>query len=311
MPVDPQVRILLDEAAALNLPPRSTLSVAQARADAIAANVDPGVPAEPVARVENRIIPGPAGMIPIRVYASGESGPFPVLVYFHGSGFVLNNLDTHDGICRSLTNSAGCLTVSVDYRLAPEHPFPAAVEDSFAATTWVAAHAAELGGDPNRIAVGGDSAGGNLAAVVTHLARDKGAPHLAFQLLIYPVADRPGTTLSYQESAEGYGLTLDDMAWFWNHYMPDKALECDPRAAPLREADLHGLPPAMVVTAEYDPLRDEAEIYAQMLADAGIQVQLVRYDGMIHGFFHYARCVERARQALDETGASLRRALGA
>lgn len=310
MPVDPQTQAMLDETAALNLPPFYMLPVEEARAQAIATNIDPAVAPEPVAHVENRTIPGPAGAIPIRVYTPAGTGPFPVLVYFHGSGFVVCNLDTHDGICRGLTNGAGCVTVSVDYRLAPEHPFPAAVEDCYAATAWVATHATEVDGDPNRIAVGGDSAGGNLATVVALLARDQGGPRLVFQLLVYPVADQPCTTPSYEENAEGYSLTKQDMIWFWNHYLTDKSAWEDPRAAPLRAKDLRNLPPALVITAEYDPLRDEGELYAKRLQEAGVPVRLVRYEGVIHGFFGKAHRLDRAREAIGDAAASLRTAFG-
>lgn len=306
MPLDPQVAAILAQRSV----PFHLLTVEEARAQIHAANVDPAAVPEPVARVEDRTIPGPAGAIPVRVYSPAGAGPFPVLVFFHGSGFVVCNLDTHDAICRALTNLAGCLTVSVDYRLAPEHPFPAAVEDCHAATLWVAANAADLGGDPLRVAVGGDSAGGNLAAVVARLARDDG-PHLVFQLLIYPVTDRPGTTASYEENAEGYGLTRADMFWFWRHYLSGREGVDDPRAAPLRAPGLGGVPPTLVVTAEYDVLRDEGESYARRLREAGVPVRLARYEGQIHGFFGMAAAVDRAREAIGESAAALRAAFDA
>lgn len=306
MPVDPQVQAMLDQAAALDQPPLHLLSPQEARAAMIATFVDPTAVPETVARVEDRTIAGPAGEIPVRVYAPASDAALPILVYFHGSGFVVCNLDTHDGVCRSLANGAACIVVSVDYRLAPEHPFPAAVDDCYAATVWVAAHAAELGGDPNRVAVGGDSAGGNLATVVARLARDQHGPNLVYQLLIYPVAEQPGLTPSYEQNANGYDLTREGMIWFWNHYLPDRATWTDPRAAPLRATDLSKLPPALVLTAEYDVLRDEGELYAQRLQEAGVPVRLIRYEGMIHGFVNRAGTIDRARAALDETCAILR-----
>lgn len=309
MPLDAQIQVMLEEIAALNLPPLQILTVEQARARELASiDLTRG---EAVARVENRDIPGPSGSISLRLYWPQGAGPFPFLISFHGGGFVLGNLDTYDAICRTVTNQARCLTVSVGYRLAPEHPFPAAVEDCYAATTWAAAHAAELGGDATRLAVGGNSAGGNLAAVVCRLARDRGGPPLIYQWLIYPVLDRPGTTPSYTENAEGYELTRESMFWFWHQYLPDRSLDHDPRAAPLQAADLHNLPPALIVTAEFDPLRDEGELYARRLQQADVPVQLVRYDGMIHGFFGYPGAHPGARDALLAATSSLRAAFDA
>ena len=195
------------------------MSVARAR-ELILGMVALGGEPESIVRIENRTVPGPAGQIPVRIYTPVGTAPFPVLVYFHGGGWVIGNLDTHDGICRSLANRVGCLVVSVDYRLAPEHRFPAAPEDCYAATRWLAEHAGSLGGDKGRIAVGGDSAGGNLAAVVALMARDRGGPKLAFQLLVYPATDTDFETRSYRENSEGYFLTRADMVWFWNHYAP-------------------------------------------------------------------------------------------
>lgn len=307
MPLDPQLEPILKQRSI----PLYQLPVAEARAQILVAMVDPTSTPLPVAQVEDRTIPGPAGPLPVRIFTPTGQGPFPVLVFFHGSGFVVCNLDTHDGLCRALTAGAGCLTVSVDYRLAPEHPFPAAVDDCYAATDWVHRHATELGGDRTRLAVGGDSAGGNLAAVVTLLARERGGPPLVHQLLLYPVTDRPGGTASYSENAEGYGLSKADMFWFWGQYLPDQEHTNDPRAVPLRAPDLAGLPPALVITAEYDVLRDEGESYASRLNEAGVPTTLVRYDGMIHGFLDMTAQVERARAAMQETTTSLRAAFDA
>src|SRR5213078_1916119 len=204
----------------------------------------------------------------------------------------------------------GCLVVSVDYRLAPEHRFPAAPEDCYAATRWLAEHAGSLGGDKGRIAVGGDSAGGNLAAVVALMARDRGGPKLAFQLLVYPATDTDFETRSYRENSEGYFLTRADMVWFWNHYAPRDEDRRNPYAAPLRAASLRGLPPALVITAEFDPLRDEGEAYGARLRDAGNQVLVKRYPGMIHGFFGMGTLLTQARTATKEAAGALRAAFG-
>ena len=201
---------------------------------------------------------------------------------------------------------AECLVVSVDYRLAPEHPFPAAPEDCYAATAWLAEHCAELGGDPARLAVGGDSAGGNLAAAVALMARERGGPPLAHQLLIYPVTDYAFDTASYRENAEGYMLTLPLMEWFWNHYLADPAQGDNELASPLRAASLAQLPPATVITAEFDPLRDEGEAYAQRLSDAGVKTEMTRYDGVFHGFFGMGAAIDKAKQAVDEACTALR-----
>ncbi len=304
MPLDPQVQDLLDQMAALNLPPLSALTPDIVRQGikmqrALLGEQEP----EPVARVENRSIPGPAGDIAVRIYTPGEQDSYPVLVYFHGGGWVICDLDTHDGICRSLANLANCLVVSVDYRLAPEHKFPAAAEDCFAATQWVADNAASIHGDPSRIAIGGDSAGGNLTAVVSQMARDAGGPRLAFQLLIYPATDMRMNTPSMDENADGYYLTKDDMIWFTGHYLNSDEEKLHPIASPFLAENLEGLPPALVITAGYDPLRDEGERYGQRLKEAGVPVTISRYDGMIHGFFSMP--FEKTHQALQQCASAL------
>jgi len=307
MPLDPQTKAYLDQMAALNMPPLSALPPEVIRQGIALQYAD--MPAgEPVARVENRTIPGPAGEIPVRIYTPEGEGPFPILVFFHGGGWVICTLDTHDAPCRSLANGAGCVVVSIDYRLAPEHKFPAAPEDCYAATLWVAEHAAELNGDATRIALGGDSAGGNLAAVVAQMVRDKGGPHLTFQLLIYPATDFTAQTLSKTENATGYFLTTDDMDWFEGHYLQSKEEKLDPMASPLLARDLSNLPPALVITAEYDPLRDEGEQYGQHLQEAGVPAIVRRYDGLIHGFFNTASIIDKAREAVAESAQTLRAA---
>lgn len=305
MPVDPKARALLDQMQASGFPPLNTLSPDAAREAAVALRAMNGPP-EAVARVDHHTVPGPAGDVPVRVYTPFGTAPFPVLVYLHGGGWVIGDLDTHDGVCRALANAAGCLVVAVHYRRAPEHKFPAAAEDAYAATAWVAEHALRIGADPTRIAIGGDSAGGNLAAVVALMARDRKRPPLRFQLLVYPVTDSSCDSVSYRENADGYFLTKDLMLWFWNHYLRADADRLHPYAAPVHARDLQGLPPALVITAEFDPLRDEGEAYAARLQRAGIATTLTRYDGMIHGFFGMANLFDQAQTAIAESAAALR-----
>jgi acetyl esterase len=231
-----------------------------------------------------------------------------VLLYFHGGGMVVGNLDTIDGPVRALTNRAGCLTVSVDYRLAPEHKFPAAPEDCYAATDWVARNAASIGGDPSRIAVCGDSAGGNLAAVVPQMARDRGGPSIVFQLLMYPMTNYDFTTSSYGEFAEHHLLTRNSMAWFWEHYLASPADGKNPYASPLLAADLSGLAPALVCTSECDVLRDEGEAYAAALERAGVRVETKRYAGTIHGVFQLAGALDISKAFIDDCASALRKA---
>jgi acetyl esterase len=306
MPLDPQVKAYLDQMEALNGPTLDALTPEQVRQSIRMQQLAmPGEP-EAVANVEDRSIAGPAGAIPVRIYTPQGGGPFPVLVFFHGGGWVLCDLDTHDGICRSLANGAACIVVSVDYRLAPEHKFPAAPEDCYAATQWVASNAAQFNGDPTRIAVGGDSAGGNLTAVISQLARDRQGPALVFQLLIYPATLFGADTPSMRENATGYFLTRQDTDWFAGHYLNSNDDMKNPMASPLLASDLRGLPPALVITAEYDPLRDEGEQYGQRLKAAGVPVTISRYNGMIHGFVSVP--FDRGRQALAECAAALRSA---
>ncbi len=312
MPMDPQAQALLDQMAALGGVPTHQKTPEQARADTLeqAALMMGGDPT-PVAHVEDRVIPGPGGELPIRIYTPEGSAPFPAVVYFHGGGWVICNLDTHDGTCRDLTNLSGAKVISVDYRLAPDAKYPAAAEDCYAATEWVAEHAAELGVDGTRLAVAGDSAGGNLAAVVSLMARDRGGPPLAFQLLIYPVTDRNYETASYAEHG-GAEMLLPkaDMAWFWDHYLSADEDAQQPYAAPLQADDLTGLPSALVITAKYDVLRDEGEAYARRLQESGVPTTLSRYDGVFHGFFGMRLMIDKAAQAQEEAGAALRDALG-
>ncbi len=261
MPLDPQARMLLDKIAAANVPPLHEMTVEEAR-QANAKLFITGIEPEAVGTVEDRTIPGPTGTgheIPVRIYTPEGEGPFPVLVYLHGGGWVVGSLDTHDAQCRALSHRASCVVVAVDYRLTPEHKFPAAVDDCDAAVQWVADHAAALKGDPARLAVGGDSAGGNLAASVALRTRDRGMPYLAFQLLIYPATEMHCGTLSHQENAEGYLLTRDAIMWFRDHYLHSDADMSHPDASPLLAPSLDDLPPAFIITAEFDPLCDEGE----------------------------------------------------
>jgi acetyl esterase len=266
-------------------------------------------PPDQAATAADRRIPGPAGAIPVRIYRPASDRPLPVVVYFHGGGFVIGDIATHDTVCQRLAVGVPAVVVSVDYRLAPEYPFPAAVEDCDTATEWVAAHAAEFGGDAARLAVAGDSAGGNLAAVVARHARDAGGPPIAFQLLVYPVTDMTRSLPSHLENGTGYLLDTETMTWFLQNYLGGG----DPRqpdASPLLADDLSALPPALVVTAEFDPLRDEGEAYAERLRQVGVPVTTSRYDGMIHAFFGMDRIFDAARRATAETVTALRNGLG-
>ncbi len=305
MPLDPQVEKLLAEMAAAALPPINELSPAEARQQMIDASAALGKP-QAVESVEDHTIRGSGGEIPVRIYRpAGER--LPVVVYFHGGGWVIGSLNTHDGYCRALANAAPAIVVSVDYRLAPEHKFPAAAEDAYDATCWASENAGAIGGRSGPLAVAGDSAGGNLAAAVALMARDRRGPAIGCQALIYPITDGDFDTPSYHNFATGYFLTRDAMIWFWEQYC---AAETDRRHAylsPLRAENLRGLPPALVITAEYDPLRDEGEAFAAQLRAAGTDVRLTRYDGMIHGFARRLNLFDQAQTALDEVADSLRR----
>ena len=306
MPLDPQVEFVLAQIEQLGLKSFTEASPAEARRLFEAAT--PAGTGEAVAAVEDRVVPGPAGDVPVRIYTPDGKGPHPALMYFHGGGFVIGSIGTHDATCRALSNAARCVVVSVDYRLAPEHPFPAAPEDCHAAASWVAKNAAELGVDGERLAVGGDSAGGNLAAVVAQLACERGHPRLVHQLLIYPVTNHSFETKSYEENAEGYLLEREMMRWFWNHYLANELDGADPKASPLRGKDLSGLAPATVLTAEFDPLRDEGEAYAERLREAGVPTVHTRYRGMIHGFFGMTDALDAAKAAVAQAGGELRKA---
>ena len=299
MPVHPQIQQVIDALAASEFGPVHGLTPTQAREQYERMVQARGIAPAPVGAVVDRANEGADGDLPVRIYRpDADAGDLPALIYYHGGGHVIGNLDTHDAVARNLCNGAGCVVVSVDYRLAPEHKFPAAAEDAFAAVQWCAAHGPEIGIDSRRMAVGGDSAGGNLAAVAALMARDAGGPAIRLQVLVYPVTDYACDTQSYRTYADGYGmLDARSMRWFRDHYLGGEADRLDWRAAPLRAADLSGLPPALVLTAQCDVLHDEGEAYARRLQSAGVEVDHRDCEGMIHGFFTMAPMVDGAVRA--------------
>jgi len=306
MPLAPAARTMIDAMASLEQPPIWEVPIEQTRAMSNSAlGVEERVS---VASVDDRTIPGPAGEIPVRVYVPDAPAPRPLIAFFHGGGFVYCSLETHDNTCRRLANATGATVVSVDYRLAPEHAFPAAADDCLAATRWVHDHADELGGDAARLVVAGDSAGGNLAAVTALRARDEGGPALVAQLLVYPVIDAACGTPSFTDNGTGYFLEAASMRWFWEQYL-DGADGSHAHASPCNATDLSGLPPAVVVTAEFDPLRDEGERYADLLRAAGVDARTHRYDGMIHGFFSIPMLFPEADAANEALADGLAQAL--
>ena len=297
-------------------PPTYELPIDVARAGTKAANQQMARPPLPLHRVEDRRIATMAGDVPVRIYwprppAAGEQ--LPIVVFFHGGGFVLCDIDTHDPIARALCQGSDAIVVNVEYRMAPEHKFPAAVDDAYAAVSWLSSHAADLGGDARRIAVAGDSAGGNLAAVVCQLAKARGGPAIVFQALIYPVVDLDTTApfASRNEFGGGdYFLSIRDMEWFNSLYFADVASEVrDPRASPLLTDDLRGLPPALVITAGFDPLRDEGKLYAERLTAAGVAAEYRCFEGTIHVFVSFAPAIPAGDEALALIAARLRAAL--
>ncbi|RYY79473.1 MAG: alpha/beta hydrolase [Moraxellaceae bacterium] len=326
MKTDSQMQAVLDQLAKFNAPPIEKLSPENARNNPTPKNaveemaadsalirsknlLMPSLP-EPVANINHILIPTEAGEVLARVYVPEGDGPFPVIVYFHGGGWVIANLDVYEPSCRRLCNAADSIVVSVAYRQAPEHKFPAAVDDAYTALQWVLENAAALNGDPLKVAVAGESAGGNLATVACLRAMDEGGLMPVAQLLVYPVTDSQMNSPSYTEQAEAKPLNAAMMQWFWGHYLNHMSDGEHAYASPLRAPDLTGLPPATVITAELDPLRDEGETYAQRLADAGVPVNTRRYAGVTHEFFGLAGAVGKAKDAVDFAVSNLRKAFG-
>ncbi len=316
MAIEKDVRKVLDQYQSFGVPPVNTLSPQEARqsptmvdaVNAVRQQRGDDLTPEAVGDVRDQMIQGPGGELPVRIYSPKGEGPFPVLVYFHSGGWVLGDLESSDIVCRALTNLDQCLVVSVAYRLAPEHKFPAAAQDAYAATQWVMANAEAINGDPRRVAVGGESTGGNLATVVALMARDSGTQLPIYQALAYPVLNHAFDTPTYEQFADNVPLSRERMRWFWGHYLPDEAAGANPYASPLRADDLRGLPPALIITAENDPLLDECEAYAERLLDAGVPVVMSRYQGMPHLFLTMMPVVERARDAVLGIAAGLRSA---
>lgn len=264
----------------------------------------------PIAEVRDASFAGPGGEVRVRIYRPVKGGLLPVVVYYHGGGWALGGLDSHDNLCRAISNAAHAALVSVDYRLAPEHRFPAAVNDAYAGLVWVRENAKSFGGDPSRIALAGDSAGGNLAAVVAILARDRKGPRISQQTLIYPQTDAAHlTTESHRNFAQGYYLTKNYIEKFREMYVPDKGMWSDPRVSPLLARELRGLPPALVITAQFDPLRDEGEAYARRLQTSGVPVRVQRFLGMIHGFLGMERIFPQSAEAVELIGVEMKKHL--
>jgi acetyl esterase len=306
VPLDPQVQAMRLRRERDQVPPLYTMALDEARAADLASIQAASGDVLPVYQVLNEAFEGPQGRLPARVYRPAPQPGLPVLVYFFGGGWTLGTIDTCDAVCRQLANQAGCIVVAIGYRLAPEHKFPAAVDDCYAGARWVARRAAQFGGDPGRIAVGGDSAGGNLAAVVSLKARDDPALHLVAQLLVYPNTDFRSTSGSMAVQADPYLFNPKSVAWYWDHYLRSDQDGDNPLASPLRATNLSDLPPALVITAEFDPLRDQAEQYAQRMSSEGVAVRLSRYPGMVHGFFCMSGELDGGRQAIGEAAEYLR-----
>ncbi len=305
MPLDPQARQVLDQLAALGLPPNHMVSPQQARENM---RNRPRVDGPEVARVEDRTVSWRDAEVPVRIYTPAGTGPFPILIWCHGGGMVVGDLETADPTARHLTVETGCVTVSVDYRLAPETKFPGACDDCYAAAVWASDNAASIQGDASRMAVGGDSAGGNLAAVVAQMARDRARPGLVFQLLVYPMTALDFDTPSYADNADGYLLTRDSMKWYWEQYLGASDDAEHAYAVPSTARSFRDLPPALVITAEFDPLRDEGEAYAEKLEAAAVPTACSRYDGMIHGFFGMPAAMDKGAQAISEAAAAMKKA---
>ena len=311
VPLDPEVAVVLDKMNALGNPPYEELPIAGARALAMTAFDDYVGPAPEVDRIVNRFVPGPTADLPVRIYWPKGVDPLGVLVYLHGSGWAIHNIDVTDVPVRALANATGCVVVAVNYQKAPEHKFPVPFDDAYAAVAWTASHLAELAKATSPLGVIGDSAGGNLAAAVCLRARDGEGPLIALQVLIYPATDYGWDTASAHENAVGYLLERSAVRWFWGQYLASESEAANPFVSPLRATSLAGLPPAFVVTAEFDPLRDEGELFAERLRQAGVPVKLHRYEGMTHAFFWMLGAVGQSRALMAEIGAEVRSAFGA
>jgi acetyl esterase len=306
MPLAEEYAALINQMAETPAPALKDLAPAEGRE--MYRLMRPVIPELPIGSVRDEQIPGPGGDIAVRIYTPSGDGPFGILVNYHGGGWVIGDLDTSDSVCRQLAQTAECVVVSVDYRLAPEHPAPAAIEDSWAALQWVAENQRSLGGN-GRLAVGGESAGGNLAAAMAQHARSTGGPELHFQLLAYPVVDADMSRQSYVDNGEGYLLTTDTMQWFWDLYCPDVELRSNPALSPLQAEDHSNLPPALIVTAEFDPLRDEGELYGERLKAAGVDAEVIRFDGLVHDFLATAPVFQSSGAAFAQVAARLKTAL--
>lgn len=305
MPLAPEYEAMFAALAAEPGPKLSDLSPAEGRE--MYRMMRPVNPDVTIGSVEDKSISTTAGDLPIRLYRPTGDGPYPILMNFHGGGWVIGDLDTSDAVCRGMSEAAGCLVISVDYRLAPEHLYPAAADDAYAATCWAAENATELGGN-GKLAVFGESAGANLATVVSQRARDENGPEIDFQLLAYPVVDHDLNRASYAENGEGYLLEKDTMSWFWDLYCPPER-RTEPAASPLLAPSLADLPPALVLTAEFDPLRDEGNAYADALAAAGVSARSLCFDGLVHDFLATAEMFQCTRAAFDQVAAELKQAL--
>jgi len=308
MPLHPEAAAFLEQIARQKAHAIETVPVEITRRAAALGNSASADPPT-LAKIKNLCIKRPDGTdLSVRIYVPNGPRPFGVCLYFHGGGWVLNSIDTHDDLVRRLAATSGCVFVNVEYRLAPEHKYPAAVEDAYTALCWVHEHAQEIGCDPRRIAVAGDSAGGNLAAAVCLMSRDRQGPKIGFQALIYPITDCDFERPSYRENGEGFFLTRREMKWFWNHYVSSPEQMREPYASPLLASSLRDLPAAWILTAEYDPLRDEGEAYADALRAAGVDVTLHRYEGMIHAFVRRVEQFDTAHKVINEIANELQTA---
>lgn len=306
-PLHPAVQAYLNRVAAANAPPYSALTPADCRAQVISCPE----PREEVASVHNLTIPGPGGELPLRLYEPLQPvavDPSPICVFLHGGGWMLCDIECYDGMCRTFANASGCRIASLEYRLSPEFKFPAALEDTYAALTWAASLKSASGRAP-RLAIAGDSAGGNLAAAACLLSREQGGPQVDFQLLIYPITDFSFDTKSYHENANGYRLSRDSMEFFWRHYLGNPANGSNPYASPLRAKSLANLPPAAILTCEYDPLRDEGRAYAARLREAGVPVEEIHLTDNIHGYLRHTDQFPQAREMIEHLGGLLKTGL--